>query len=741
MITTEIIKRQREIYDLLAERRLKDVFGKLASLVDELQDWQSRDKLNEMETSYRYMIQYMLDGVEDPERKRIYDHLVLSAYTLTDRVTDRLSAEGSPSQYYGWRRYALANRTETLLPALFERCDTHINNYSLATLLNENEQDAAQMKMLKQRIEEATGNLFMNIWTNYPAREEDYRVLREAFAPGHSPDSLVALIISALLLNLLHRFDEEKLLILLDGYRHPSPEIQLRSLSCALIVMYIYRERLPLLRNLQSRIDAFAEDTRFRTDVRTVFLQFIKSQDTEKISRKMAEELLPEMMKLGPSLYKKIRQEDLMNDINALEENPEWQDMLDKSGIAGKLKEMSDLQMEGADVFMSTFSHLKSFPFFQSIQNWFLPFMPEHTALGNVLNGAGGEMFKKMILSSAMLCNSDKYSFCLSLMQVPEAQRNMMMGQFKAENSAMQEMAHEELMKQELGRENISNRYLQDLYRFFKLYVRRSEFIDPFAQHINLLHVPMLNPLLGDTDSLRLVGEYYFRRGYYDEALEVFERLSEVYHSNSDIYQKIGFCYQKQGNYAEALEAFLKAEIIAPDSFWTIRRIATCYRNLKRPEMALAYYHRAEKMQPDNLSVQMNIGHCYVEHKDYDEALKYYFKVDYLDPQGEKAWRPIAWCSFLVKKTDQALRYYEKILAGKPTALDYLNTGHALFALGRVREAIDSYRRSIEMDNGDSAKFLANFKQDTPDLIAAGISANDIPILLDQLMYGILSQE
>ena len=75
----------------------------------------------------------------------------------------------------------------------------------------------------------------------------------------------------------------------------------------------------------------------------------------------MNEELLPEMMKLGPSLYKKIRQEDLMNDINALEENPEWQEMLDKSGITDKLKELTDLQMEGADVFMSTFSHLKRF--------------------------------------------------------------------------------------------------------------------------------------------------------------------------------------------------------------------------------------------------------------------------------------------------------------------------------------------------------------------------------------------
>ena len=140
--------------------------------------------------------------------------------------------------------------------------------------------------------------------------------------------------------------------------------------------------------------------------------------------------------------------------------------------------------------------------------------------------------------------------------------------------------------------------------------------------------------------------------------------------------------------------------------------------------MALSYYHRAEKIQPENLSVQMNIGHCYVEQKDYEEALKYFFKVDYLDPEGGKAWRPIAW-------------YYEKILDDKPVSLDYFNAGHVEFSLGHIRKAIDYYRRSIELDNGDSAKFLSNFKQDAPDLIASGIAASDMPILLDQLMYGI----
>ena len=98
MITTEIAKQQYETYALLAERRLKDAFGKLAVLITELQDWLSRDKLNEMETAYKYMIQYMLDGVDDPERKRIYDHLGVAAYVLTDRVSDALAAAVSPAQ-------------------------------------------------------------------------------------------------------------------------------------------------------------------------------------------------------------------------------------------------------------------------------------------------------------------------------------------------------------------------------------------------------------------------------------------------------------------------------------------------------------------------------------------------------------------------------------------------------------------------------------------------------------------
>ena len=316
----------------------------------------------------------------------------------------------------------------------------------------------------------------------------------------------------------------------------------------------------------------------------------------------------------------------------------------------------------------------------------------------------------------------------------------MMTSQFNAEGIEMQNIEKDKLSlnADETGK-NISNQYLQDLYRFFKLSSFRSEFSDPFSSHIDLFQVSFLQSIFSDDNTLRLIGEFYFRKEYYAEALTMFNKLLQNHRSDSELYQKIGYCLQMSGEYDKALDAYLKAEMIYPDSLWTLRRIASCYRTLKKPEAALEYYLRIEQMKPDNLSVEMNIGHCYFEQENYDEALKYYFKVDYLDPKSTKAWRAIAWCSFLAGKQEQARRYYEKILNNKPTPIDYMNAGHIEFVLKNLNKTVELYRKSIENDKGNKESFLNNFKQDIKYLIQAGISANDIPLLIDQLMYSLES--
>lgn len=732
MLSQEIADMQHSIYDNLLHRHLQKAFTELRSLTGQLQEWHVDEKLNELETSYRYMIQYMLDGIKDPERAKVYNHLITETYQLTDTVCERLLTRDSMSLYYGKKRY-LGNTGKTLAQT-FAALDNSVNELALSELIP----DSAAIANKRKEVERLAGDFFNHIWTNYPANAEEYATLREALQPHRLPEAVAALSVSALTLNITHCFDDEKIEILIDTYNnHNSDEVQIRALCGVLVALLRYHARMPLYTRLRNRITLLLDDNKFTTDTRNVLFQFIRSRDTEKITRKMNEELLPKMMKISPALYKKIKEDDALSDIESLEHNPEWQELLDNSGISDNLMELNDLQMQGADVFMSTFSHLKGFPFFNDISNWFIPFMPTHTAVTSAIgNEDWSKKFAELLKTSSFLCNSDKYSFCLSLSQVPDSQRQMMATQFRSENIELQDAQKAELLRQSRERENISNRYLQDLYRFNKLFPRRSEFYDLFAMPIEqLLKIDEFAPIMHDEKLLKVLGEYFFKNEYYNDAAYIFVNLSHNNFTDNELYQKTGYCYQSLGNYEEALEYYLKADLIKPDNLWTLRHIAICYRNMKKIEMALDYFLRAKNMAPDNLSVNLNIGHCYLEQKQYDEALKYYFKVDYLDTKGTKARRPIAWCSFLAGKTEQAQRYYQKILADSPTALDYLNAAHVTFAQGNIKDAIDLYIRSIAEDKGNIARFTKNFEQDIPDLIQAGINPDDIHIIYDQIIY------
>ncbi len=714
---------------------LHKAFDQIRQLLDEIQEWSCNEKLTELETAYRYMIQYMLNGIDDPGRHLIHKHLIAQTFTLADTIYEKIATQQSSRLYYNKKRYYESKTIAQCYSAL----DSAISELSLCELIpNEN-----NILNKRKEVERHAQDFFNIVWTNFPAQADDYATLREALQPHHLPDPIAALTVSAVMLNVLHNFDDEKLDILIDTYTsHDSEEVQIRALCALLFIMIQYRMRLPLYDKLQHRISLLLDEPKFEKDLRNIIIQIIRCRDTEKISRKMTEEVLPKMMKISPQLYKKIKEDDSLSDIEALERNPEWQDILDEAGISENIMEINDLQMQGADVFMSTFAKLKDFPFFNELSNWFIPFMPNHTMLHDALgNESWAKQFAEMLKSSGFLCNSDKYSFCLSIAEVPQQQRQMMAAQFNGENRDLQEQAKAELHRQSRERENISNRYIQDIYRFNKLFDRRKEFNDLFNLPIdNILQIEAFMPITQDEKLLKILGEYFFKNEYYDDAINILTQLSNNNFDDSELYQKLGYCHQMKEDYSEALEQYLKADLISPNKTWTLRHIATCYRNMKKTEKALEYYLRVQELNPNNLSLNLNIGHCYLQLKNYNEALKYYFRVDYLDNSGTKARRAIAWCSFLANKLEQAERYYEKILADKPTALDYLNAAHVTLVSGNTAQAITLYVNSIKADN-NLATFTQNFNQDIPDIINAGINPNDIPIIYDLIIHQANSQK
>jgi len=310
-----------------------------------------------------------------------------------------------------------------------------------------------------------------------------------------------------------------------------------------------------------------------------------------------------------------------------------------------------------------------------------------------------------------------------------------MVAQLGAESEELKKMAEEELLLNPYQKEEtICKQYVQDLYRFFKLYPRKTEFLDIFAAPLDYHRLKPFFPVVSEAKNLERIALYYFEKNNFREAAETYLMLTKKGNPTSETWQKIGYCHQMLGKVKEALDAYLKADLMDENNPWVLRRMAHCYRLLKEPESALQHYRRLEQLKPDDLNIQLNIGHCFLELDEYAEALNYYFKVDLLSPDNTRAWRSIAWCAFLSRKFDVAQRYYAQIIENKPNTHDYLNAGHVEFCLSNTREAVEKYIQAVK-SAGSFPIFKSLFDEDLDELQEAGIDMEVLPVILDKVRY------
>ncbi|MEG1616855.1 MAG: tetratricopeptide repeat protein [Bacteroidales bacterium] len=727
---------QRRIYKLLSDRKLKDAILELRALSAQLGEWRFTERIDALNTSYQLMLSYLKQGVKDPERDKLYRKLLAEGFVLADNMTDRAFSKESNSLYYSKKR--VFQRGSDSIQNAFIRLDSELNNLSMTEFLDSEEDSKKKAAHFERQAEQEAIQLFNAIWVNYPSEPEDYDTLKEILSIGSLTVPFQSLMVSALTLSLLEWFDESKVLLLLDNAEHPEADVRARAFVGIVFVFLKYDKRALLSDKIRARLESLFDDEDTVRELHAIQMQLIRSRETERITRKINEEIFPEMMKHSISSANRTKSGDLLKDSNDFEFNPEWEEYFKDSGMIDKLQEITDLQQEGSDVLMSAFSGLKNYPFFSQISNWFIPFIPNHSEInipGKQVS-AGFSNFMDSVREGNFMCNSDKYSFTLSTLQMPESERNLLLDQFHKETEEMTQLQEDKMKESAISLlEKGSNLYIQDLYRFFKLYPRKGEFRDPFNESLSFFHLAPFSQIFQNIDSLRLIAELLFKKGFYQDALGVFEMLSEKSLSDATIYQKIGFCYQSWGEYEKAVKAYQQADIIKPDSLWTLRRMALCYRNLKQFDKALENYKRIDAIDPDNINIELNIGNCYLELKCYDEALKYYFKVDYFDPDNNRAWRSVAWTSFLGGKPEQAQRYYARILDNKPNYLDYMNAGHNELLLGNIKTAVLYYRKCVEAEGSSITTFQKVFTEDLPILIEVGVAEDDIPLIIDLALY------
>lgn len=737
---------KRRIADAVAARRLNEAFSLTRSLSEGSMAWEITDALNTAEQSYRMLLSYAVSGAEDPRRDDMTAEIAETILTITDRLERIYLAKEESTLYYNNLRFLNAGN-EQPLSSLLDQYRKAVAGDSLIGKISGNDGGSSRPTLPEKELLER--RIFTLLWMTFPLSKSDMEDISRILSSGILPQHAAGLFTWGVILGGMEFYDPRRLEILCDLYASSDSRISAIALIGLLLVMHRWRDR-EFFRSLKNRFDSVKEMPGWKSDLQIAFMELTRTRDTDRISAKIREEIVPEMLKLRPEFERKISQDTHPVTPEEMEENPEWQEMLDKSGLADRLKEMSEIQEEGGDIMMATFAHLKQFPFFNELPNWFLPFHSNRSEFVDTHEKNELTNIAAMFEDLSFLCDSDKYSLLLSFTTIPKAQRQAVMSQLSAQADQFNEMRASSLDLSTDNRRNLIRRQIQNLFRFYRLFRRKGEFFNPFASGVNLTAVPAIVDDVKDAELLTLIAEFYFSHGYWQEALDVFDIVDSISVPSAGIFQKMGHSYMKLGKTSMALSCFEKADMLDNRSPWTLTRLVKCYSLLGNYTSALSAAERLEELSPDRPSNAMAIGRAHLALGNYTQAVNAFYKAFYLDEESGKALRPLAWSLLMDKQFDQSRKYYERIVSERdPLPEDYLNLGHLSLATAHYDEARNFYRLSVlsrprpagisgnEIPSASIESFINDMKADAKSLAHIGIPANLVPLMTDAIIYSL----
>src|SRR6056297_2484576 len=735
MKISEIKQKHEKACSYIVNQKLGFAFDLFYEMAKEADSDYYRIQLDKNKNTYQDILKHAFNNVDDPQKNDIYKHLQKSILETGDILKEHLLIYKGQSAIYKTKD-KLKQQIQSGEINLLELLESLTVDEQLEDILEDTNIQKNESGQYDRN--EVLSILFRAIWFTDKFYDTEKKLVGNIINSEKLMWYDKSLFVSALTLSVLHCFNEEKINLLIDFIMKKEEQVWQRAFVGLILAVFVYNKRISLYPDLIERLESFSGNEEIEKNIEAVVIQLIKAKETEEITRKWEEEILPEIMKMRPEIEKKLDLENIVSDKFLEDKNPEWERVFEDSpDLLDKLQQFSQMQVEGSDVFMSAFSRLKHFPFFNRISNWFIPFYKENKDLEGVVNQNSEVDIAPLVEkleSSYYMCNSDKYSFCLDLQYIPEEQKNTMMHLFNEEMKQMKEIGEDEEIINSFARtKSIYTQYIQDIYRFFKLHPLKNEIEDIFQHKLDIYDTQFYNRIVKNKKIRRNIAEFYFERNHFDQAVEVFKNLDEEQRNTAEVTEKIAYSYQRLGDYQDALNYYLKSELFDTNKAWITKKIALCHRYLNKPEKALEYYQQAEQMEPDNLYIQAYIGHSLFQLKRYEEALKYYFKVEYLAPENAKIRRPIAWCSFILGKFETAENYLLKLLEKESRYFDYITLDHVYWCMNDISKAQQAYKDAALHEEAGFETFATSFLDDQRYLESHGIQPFDVHLMMDRV--------
>ena len=409
-----------EITQFLNQGRLKEGLTQLKAYAETVNNWDVLSTIETLQTNYDYMLKYAALGQADPQREELFTNILNKAYELADQ----LHVEEKFANGYGYMSDLYRFNKVKPIPTYLELQKELISLNSNAgiTITSENECRHELFQPHFDFIDKVFKKTILVSHWNTSEYSDAYKLVLCGMSAFD-----IEVWLSAITLSLLNCYDAMKFNFLMNIYLEKSiPSIKARALVGIALATYYHSDRIKRDKERSSQLDLLLNShEEIPHKLHLIQQIFLLTRETEKIDKKMREEIIPQMMK-NPYLKHKDKKFEEIELKELEEDNPEWEQDLSK--MTEQIHELGELQREGADTYMSTFAMLKHYPFFREMPHWFYPF--------NTMEPTVHKIFKEreisehsilhLMLNSPAFCNSDKYSFSLTLNEIPLQDMSMM---------------------------------------------------------------------------------------------------------------------------------------------------------------------------------------------------------------------------------------------------------------------------------------------------------------------------
>lgn len=693
------------------------------------------DILSEQTALYRSMLQYLEASMTDPERPVHTDAITRHVLRALDLLDFNRRKPDESSGYYSAARMVAMRGTDPL--TLLHRAGAAAKAGNLTPELNSEIFDAIWSTPLLSETADAAHlkALITRLTDTIPSPENTAQADRRALA---------LLVTTALTLAAVQYFDSDKLLLLIHAAASEDTALAARAIAGVILITAAHPYRTSIEKEASEALTILADNPAMRKVLQDTMIQIARTRDTDRVTAKISNEIMPKLHNIQSDLQKRFADMQAMNDLTAEEFNPQWEDMLSDSNITKPLEEMSEMQSAGEDVMMAAFGRLKDFGMFRDAAGWFTPFYRTHADLAS-LTDTDELLLNGLCEARTLLCDSDKYSIAFSLTRIPEGTRRMMNSQLEAQLDAIREQNSAEAAEDFSSLLNTEIMlYLRGMMRFFRLYHGKEGLADPFI-FPNPAATGPLTPFLSTPESHDDLGRFYFKNGYWEEAVrelsgDLADKTASDHHK---VLSMIGYAYQRMNLLDKALEYYDRAAVASsiPDK-WLLRKLAWVNRRLGNHRQAADYYRQLLSGDNDNTSLNTLLANALYDAGNYQEALKLYYKVEFLATDGRRTLRPVAWCELMTGQTDKARDTYSRLLsieADDPAlaAADFMNAGHVEFVSGRYGVALKLYKEGLGMLDSNRDSYMHSLRSDIPVLTRLTGDADTAPrmaLMLDRIM-------